>query len=109
MQEEAEAAAAREAAACEAEEAQQQAWASAQSQAQEAVELQEANKRSSQSDSAVTGDEALNERKWKSSEHWLPPPKGSPQVTVVGEQPRGWPAGAAFPNLPPPNIFRGQG
>lgn len=48
------------------------------------------------------------ERNWKSADHWLPP-RGAPQVTVVGDQPRGWPHGAAFPALPPPNIFRGQG
>jgi len=54
-------------------------------------------------------DDAPKQRSWKSTEHWLPAPKGLPKVTVVGEQPRGWPAGAAFPALPPPNIFRGQG
>ncbi|KAL3142571.1 hypothetical protein ABBQ38_002889 [Trebouxia sp. C0009 RCD-2024] len=48
------------------------------------------------------------ERNWKSADHWLPP-RGAPKVTVVGDQPRGWPNGAAFPALPPPNIFRGQG
>ena len=103
LQREADAAAAREA---EAEEARQQAWAAAQSQTQEAVDIRQANE---QPDTDVTGHEASKERNWTSSEHWLPPPKGSPQVTVVGEQPRGWPAGAAFPALPPPNIFRGQG
>ena len=48
------------------------------------------------------------ERNWKSADHWLPQ-RGAPKVTVIGEQPRGWPNGAAFPALPPPNIFRGQG
>ena len=48
------------------------------------------------------------ERSWKSTDHWLPQ-RGAPKVTVVGEKPRGWPNSAAFPALPPPNIFRGQG
>lgn len=52
--------------------------------------------------------DSSKERNWKSADHWLPQ-RGAPKVTVVGKEPKGWPVGAAFPALPPPNIFRGQG
>ena len=58
--------------------------------------------------SQAASEHGHKERNWKSADHWLPP-RGAPKVTVVGDQPRGWPNGAAFPALPPPNIFRGQG
>ncbi|DBA76532.1 TPA: hypothetical protein ACH3X2_008587 [Trebouxia sp. C0005] len=79
---------------------------------QEQLSMKEAAaaRQSQQNDAEQPGaDEVPKQRSWKSTEHWLPAPKGLPKVTVVGEQPRGWPAGAAFPALPPPNIFRGQG
>lgn len=87
------------------------AAAAAQRQQQEAAQMSEAAAAAAKHPEQPHADvahEAPQERNWKSTDHWLPP-REPPKVTVVGEKPRGWPTGAAFPALPPPNIFRGQG
>ena len=83
------------------------AEAEARSQKLEECQPEVVADRQAEQDSASLQD-GPKERNWKSTDHWLPQ-RGAPKVTVVGEQPRGWPNGTAFPALPPPNIFRGQG